>query len=224
MRVLLIEDDLDVAISISDFLEYKNITVDFAYDVQQAKHVLNDATFDLIIMDINLPDGNGVELCRDLIEKHNVKQPILFLSARATEKDRLAAFGAGAIDFVPKPFSMLELMARIQNIKKHFNSVERYQEVIGKLSICLRTATASYDNNSVQLHKTGFKILHSLVMSYPNAISTDRLSDIIWENEPPKSNPLRSHISRINSAFDSLLDRKLIKSIRGIGYKLDVAD
>jgi DNA-binding response OmpR family regulator len=224
MQILLIEDDLDVAASIAEFLEYKNMTVDFAYDVKQAKSLLQSATFDLIIMDINLPDGNGINLCRELIEQHNVRQPILFLSAKGTERDKLAAFESGAVDFVVKPFSMLELEARIRNIKKHFNAVVGFEASVGPLTVCLQTGKVKYANEHIQVNKTGIKILHALTQSHPNPVNSQRLCSLVWGDDIPESNPLRAHISRLNSAFEKAHTNKLIGSIRGIGYHLNVTD
>lgn len=222
MNILLIEDDLDVAASIAEFLEFKNMTVDFAYDVKQAKSRLQGETFDLIIMDINLPDGNGVELCGELIKEHQLQQPIMFLSARGAEKDKLDAFSAGAIDFVVKPFSMLELVARIENICKHFTSIERFEKTIGPLTVCMRTASVTYEQQVIQLNRTGLKIVHALMQSHPKPIGTERMCSIIWGGDVPESNPLRSHVSRINSTFMAVTNNKLINSIRGIGYQLSI--
>ena len=222
MQILLIEDDLDVAASIAEFLEYKKMTVDFAYDVKQAKCLLQCVTFDLIIMDINLPDGNGIHLCRELIEAHHIRQPILFLSARGTEPDKLAAFESGAIDFMVKPFSMLELEARIRNIKKHFTTVAGFEETVGPLTVCLQTGRVQYGGDQIQIHKIGIKILHALTQSFPNPVTSERLCGAIWGEDIPESHPLRAHISRINTAFHKAQPNKLIGSIRGIGYHLNI--
>jgi DNA-binding response OmpR family regulator len=97
MKILLVEDDVDIAVSIADYLEYQSMVVDFAYSVEQAKILLASATFDLIILDVNLPDGNGISLCRELKIEHKIKQPILFLTARGILKDKPEAFESGRL-------------------------------------------------------------------------------------------------------------------------------
>lgn len=222
MHILLIEDDLDVANSVAEFLELKGMSVDFAYNLKMAKAILDSQTFDLIILDINLPDGSGITLCKELCDVHDIKQPIIFLSARGEEKDKLKAFEYGAVDYVVKPFSMLELVARIENIRRLCASQERFQISAGDLSICKRSGTVYYKNHVIQLNSIATKIVTALVDSHPKLVTTERLSQIIWDGDIPISNPLRSHVSRINSEFHPCVNGKIVKSVRGLGYQLTI--
>ena len=224
MKILLIEDDIDIATSIADYLEYQSMSVDFAYSVQQAKNLLVKTTFDLIIMDVNLPDGNGISFCRQLKQEFNIKQPILFLTARGVLADKLEAFESGAVDYMVKPFSMQELCARIKALNAHINSQEQFEVSVGCLSVCVQTGTVQYGSHCIQLHNIGLKLLLALMQSHPKPLSTDRLCSIIWDDEIPKSNPLKSHISRINSKLIPYSQQKLISSLRGIGYQLILND
>lgn len=231
MKILLIEDDIDVAASIADYLEYQAMQVDFAYSVHQAKALLADTTFDLIVMDINLPDGNGISLCRELKQTYHIKQPILFLTARGVLDDKLLAFESGAVDYMVKPFSMQELHARIKALNAHINSQEQFEISLGPLCVCVRTGIVQYKSQHksqamllpIQLHGTGLKLLLALMRSHPKPLSSERLCSIIWQDEIPKSNPLKAHISRINSQFTQHSRQKIISSIRGIGYQLNIA-
>jgi DNA-binding response OmpR family regulator len=223
MKILLVEDDVDIAASIADYLEYQSMAVDFAYSVEQAKILLACATFDLIILDVNLPDGNGISLCRELKLEHNIKQPILFLTARGVLKDKLVAFEAGAVDYMVKPFSMQELCARIKALNAHINSQEQFEISVGPLSMCVQTGTVHYASQHIQLNAIGLKLLQSLIRSYPKPLTSDRLCAIIWGDEIPNSHPLKAHISRINAQFINLTQSKIITSIRGIGYQLSIS-
>lgn len=220
MKILLVEDDIDVANSIAEYLEYHAIVVDFAYSVQQAETLLLGDTFDLIVMDINLPDGNGIELCRQLKQSGNIKQPVLFLSARGQLNDKLQAFESGAVDYMVKPFSMQELHARIKALNAHINAQEQMELSVGPLTICIKSGSAVYDEHPIQLHKVGLNLLAALMRSHPKAISSERLCSLIWQDNIPKSNPLKAHVSRLNSQFAPFTKGKLISSIRGIGYQL----
>ncbi|MBA6389512.1 response regulator transcription factor [Colwellia sp. BRX10-3] len=232
MKILLVEDDIDIAASIADYLEYQAMSVDFAYSVEQAKNLLSNTTFDLIIMDVNLPDGNGISLCRELKQEHKIKQPILFLTARGVLADKLKAFESGAVDYMVKPFSMQELLARIKALNAHINSQEQFEISLGPLSVCIQSGAVNYklphgsqhEIQQIQLHSIGLKLLIALMRSHPKPLSTDRLCAIIWQDEIPKSNPLKSHISQINSQFVRYSEQKIITSIRGIGYQLSVPD
>lgn len=220
MKILLIEDDIDIAASIGDYLEYQAMNVDFAYSVQQAKSLLETTTFDLIIMDVNLPDGNGISLCRQLKQEYKINQPILFLSARGVLADKLEAFESGAVDYMVKPFSMQELSARIKALVGHISSQEQFEIEVGQLSVCIQTGAVQYDSQHIQLHNIGLKLLQALMRSHPKPLTSARLCSIIWEDEVPKSNPLKAHISRINAQFISYSQCKIISSVRGIGYQL----
>jgi DNA-binding response OmpR family regulator len=234
VKILLIEDDIDVAASIADYLEYQAMSVDFAYSVHQAMTLLAHTTFDLIVMDVNLPDGNGISLCRELKQEYNIKQPILFLTARDMLDDKLLAFESGAVDYMVKPFLMQELCARIKALNAHINSQEQFEVCVGQLSVCVQTGTvrfnSPFDSQAVQLsvplpiqlHGTGLKLLLALMRSHPKPLTSERLCTIIWQDEIPKSNPLKSHISRINSQFMRHSQQKIISSIRGIGYQLNI--
>jgi DNA-binding response OmpR family regulator len=220
VKILLIEDDIDIAASITDYLEHQAMSVDFAYSVQQAKNLLSQTTFDLIIMDVNLPDGNGITLCRELKQDYHIKQPILFLTARGLLDDKLEAFDSGAVDYMVKPFSMRELSARIKALSTHIISQEQFKVWVGSLSMCIQTGTIQYNSQQLQLHAIGSKILLALMRSHPKPLTTERLSAIVWEDEVPISHPLKAHISRINALFLRCLEQKAISSIRGIGYQL----
>jgi DNA-binding response OmpR family regulator len=203
------------------------MSVDFAYSVGQAKNLLANTTFDLIIMDVNLPDGNGISLCRELKQEYNIKQPILFLTARCVLTDKLNAFESGAVDYMVKPFSMQELSARIKALNAHINSQEQFEISLGQLSLCIQTGVVRYKSSQgshlIQLHGIGLKLLIALMRSYPKPLSTNRLCTIIWEDEIPKSNPLKSHVSRINAQFLDYSQQKIISSIRGVGYQLTLS-
>jgi DNA-binding response OmpR family regulator len=220
VKILLIEDDLDIAASIAEYLEYQAMNVDFAYSVQQAKSLLAQVTFDLIIMDVNLPDGNGIQLCRELKQESQIKQPILFLTAKGLLEDKLEAFDSGAVDYMVKPFSMQELCARIKALGAHIKSQEQFEVAVGNLSICVQTSLVQYGSKQIQLHHVGSKILLALMRSHPKPITTERLCSIVWQDNVPKSHPLKTHVSRINSQFMNEIQHKVISSIRGIGYQL----
>lgn len=224
MKILLVEDDIDVAASIAEYLEYHGITIDFAYNTAQAKSLLEAQSFDLIVMDINLPDGNGIDLCRQLKRDYQIQQPILFLTAKGLLEDKLQAFESGAVDYMVKPFSMEELHARVKALNAHINSQEQFELSVGRLSLCVKTGAAHYDDQSIQLHSVGLKLLTALMQSHPKPLSNSHLCNLIWQDDIPKSNPLKAHISRINSQFSEVLPQRLIAALRGIGYQLTIED
>ena len=144
-------------------------------------------------------------------------------SSEQDVEDKLAAFESGAVDYMIKPFSMQELSARIKTLNAHINSQEQFEISVAQLSICVQTGTVQYDSQHIQMHNIGQKLLLALMRSHPKPLTTDRLCSIIWEDEIPKSNPLKAHISRINAQFNNHAQQKIITSIRGIGYQLTLS-
>ena len=119
LRVLLVEDDPDIAAGLGDYLQAHGLDVDFACDAVQARHVLDAAAFDVCVLDVNLPGMNGVALCRQIKQEWQLQVPVIFLTARDALDDKLAGFDAGGIDWMVKPFEPAELLARLRALTAH---------------------------------------------------------------------------------------------------------
>ncbi len=221
LKILIIEDNQDLATNICNFLEACDHTVDFAIDGISGLHLALNSDFDLLILDINLPRLDGLELCRKLRAEAIRKIPILMLSARDTIENKLEGYEAGCDDYLVKPFSLKELEAKVTAI--HRLSYRYQHEEI------LKVADLEYQpgprvllrgKKKISLKPTTLRILIELMRASHRVISRTELEQKIWKESPPDTDALRVHIYAIRSAIDRGSNNKLLHTIHGIGYRL----
>jgi two-component system response regulator VicR len=179
-RILIIDDDADLSMIISDMLESKGFEVKSALSSEQGFDMLSQSSFDLILLDINLPDSSGFEVCRQLREVSNV--PVIFASARTSETDRITGFDIGGDDYLPKPYSMKELLSRINAlIRRTYGSSDKEKTVrFGRISVNITARTVSRDGKAVSLSLKEFDLLAYLCEHKNEAITKDKLINEVW--------------------------------------------
>ncbi|QKJ23652.1 response regulator transcription factor [Poseidonibacter lekithochrous] len=219
MRVLIVEDNLDLAESISDYLSIHGCDCDFAYNGVAGLEFALKNEYDIFIFDIAMPKMDGLELCKILREKHNNQIPILFLTARDTLDDKVAGFDAGADDYLVKPFELKELLIRIKALYKRVINKESILN-IDDLSINLNTQEVKRDNQSIFLSPNNYKILVLLMQRSPNLVTREELEHFIWMDETPSSDSLRSHIYKLRKQIDKPFKKELIQTIKGRGFRI----
>ena len=219
MRILIIEDNDDLAGNIGDFLEFKGHTVDFAADGVVGLHLAVTEDFDAVILDLMLPGIDGLTLCRRLREDANRAVPILMLTARDTLDDKLNGFEVGADDYLVKPFALEELLARLLAITKRGGN-RRRSLVVADLELDLGTFTARRQGQVLDLNRMGLRLLQELMQASPNVLTKDELEGRIWGEEPPESGSLRTHIYHLRRILDRPFDHPLLETVHGIGYRL----
>ena len=217
MQVLLVEDDLDVAAGIADYLEAHQIVVDFAYNAAQANARLHEQQFDAIVLDINLPDQNGLQLCQQW-QQQQPGLPVLFLTARDELDDKLAGFAAGALDYLVKPFAPAELLARLQVVAKQKRALNLPLQ-IGEFSLQTESGEFSYQQKPLQLHAVGKALIATLMSAYPAAVSKQALTEQLWPDEDPEHSPLRAHIYSLRQQCLSAWQIDPIETVKSIGYR-----
>ncbi|MEO5811069.1 MAG: response regulator transcription factor [Rhodanobacter sp.] len=218
LNVLLVEDDTDVAAGIGDYLGAHDLAVDFAYTAAQARARLRERTFDVVILDVNLPDQDGLTLFRWLKSEGGLRSPVLFLTARGALDDKLHAFALGAVDYMVKPFAPAELVARVRAIVAHVTAGGGAQLQVGGYILDLHGYRLQRDGAGVALHAAGFTLLRRLMEASPACVSRDELCTLLWDGQPPDSNPLRMHVYQLRQAFLRQFGQPLIKTMRGVGY------
>lgn len=221
-RLLLVEDDIDVAASLAQYLEAREVRIDFAYSLQDARQSLAVRTPDVIVLDVELPDGNGIEFCRYLSEHKSLPAPVLFLTARGRLEDRLAGFEAGAVDYIVKPFEPAELLARIEAVNRR-PGLGPYKDLLKAGSFTLESNTGLLRRGSahLRLKKSALLIVRSLMENVPGTVSRDQLSDRIWEGDVPDSDPLRAHLHSLRTELRGTFDCDPVKVVRNLGYCWD---
>lgn len=221
MRILIIEDDSDLAANIYDYLEAKGHSADAAGDGITGLHLAISNDYDAIVMDINMPGLDGLSACRKLRQEAGKETPVLMLTARDTLQDKLAGFDSGADDYLVKPFALQELLARL-------TVLGRRQGTQGGQRL-LQVSDLSFNPDTLEVHRagrrvtltpTGLKILELLMRNSPNVVTRRRIEEALWCDSPPDSDSLRAHMHTLRSAVDRPFGSALIQTIHGIGFKL----
>src|SRR5688572_14751088 len=158
-RVLLVEDDFDVAAGIGDYLQAHGLAVDFAGSLREARARVAAARFDVLVLDVHLPDGSGIDLCREFKQGWGVRQPAIFLTARGALQDKLLGFAAGAVDYMVKPFAPAELLARIRAITTQAEAAGGALLRVGGFALDLHSGLLTHGGRHLQLHAAGATLL-----------------------------------------------------------------
>jgi DNA-binding response OmpR family regulator len=220
MHLLLIEDNLDLSANVGEFLESRGNTVDYARDGTQGLQLAGSEGYDAVILDLGLPGLDGLTLCRRLRDTARRDVPIVMLTARDTEADKLNGFDAGADDYVTKPFSLLELQARLKALVRRASGSRGVLQV-ADLTFDLRTLLIRRGSRPITLAPTGMRILEQLMRASPGVVTRDQIERTVWGDDPPGTDAaLRGHILIIRNAVDSENEPKLLHTVHGIGYRL----
>jgi len=220
MRVLIIEDNPDIAANLGDYLEDHGHTVDFAGDGVTGLHLAVVNNFDAIVLDLALPGMDGLEVCRKLRSEAGKDTPVLMLTARDRLEDKLAGFDTGADDYLVKPFELQEVEARLKVLASRGRRRSPRELKVGELSYNLDTLNVKRGDTEIYLNPIGLKLLQCLMEASPNVVSRADLELEVWGEEMPDSDSLRVHIHSLRSAIDKPFGSNMIQTRHGIGYRL----
>lgn len=224
MKILLIEDSRDLAANILDFLEGLGCNTDYAANGPSGLHLAVTERYDAIVLDINLPGMSGIELLRRLRQRALNATPVLILTARDTEQDRLRGFDCGADDYVTKPFSLPELHARLKAIIRRAQGQTVSALRVGDLEYDPRSMVARRAGRRLQITPSGARILEKLMHAAPAVVPRADLENLLWGAHPPDNDAaLRGHIHALRNELDQGGAHRLLETVHGIGYRL-VAD
>jgi len=224
LRILIVEDDIDIAENIADYLEVHGHVLDFAMDGIGGLHLALTQDYDAMVLDIMLPGMDGLTVCRKLREQGAKHTPILMLTARDTLSDKLEGFEAGADDYLVKPFELQELEARLGALVRRAGQSPQDHLQVGDLEVDMGKMVVQRAGYPVELNRTSMKILTMLVQAYPNVVSRKEIEHVLWGDMPPGSDALRSHIYALRRAIDKPFKRPLIQTVHGVGYRLVETD
>lgn len=216
LQLLLIEDDLDLAKAIIDYLELEEIQCDHAANGIAGFTLITQNPYDAVILDLNLPKMNGLEVC-EKIRSLGIDVSILMLTARDTLDDKLMGFSKGADDYLVKPFAMEELIVRAQTLSRRKSGQVTCLKVEG-IELNLQAQTVMREGVELKLTPIAIKILKVLMQESPNTISREKLMRSIWGDEQPDSNSLKVHMYNLRKVIDSKEESKLIHTITGRGF------
>ena len=220
MRLLLVEDHPDLAGNIGDYLTALGHDVDFADNGELGLALATSQSFDVIILDINLPKMDGFTLCRKLKGEFQLDTPVLMLTARGALTDKITGFQAGALDYLVKPFALEELKLRIDALMQKLNLNRPKVLSVDDLSLDVSNWQVSRAGQAIMMHKACMQILELLMRSSPHVVSRQDLEYLLWGDLSPQSNPLRSHIHELRKAIDKPFDFAMLQTVKGVGYRL----
>ncbi|WP_420548775.1 response regulator transcription factor [Curvivirga sp.] len=219
MQVLLVEDNMDLAESINDYLTLKGCTCDCAFNGKAGLEFATNSEYDICIFDVSMPMMDGLELCHHLREKCAKQTPVLFLTARDTVDDKMAGFAVGADDYMVKPFELRELYARIEAIHKRAICTSRLLQ-IKDLTVNTQTGEVHRQNNEIILSSNMYQLLIALMQRSPKLVSRQKLEYLVWGDDLPDSDSLRTHIYKLRQLIDKPYQEPLIQTIKGRGYRM----
>lgn len=226
MKLLLVEDDREISEMLCSFLQTENFEVIAAYDGEEALKLFEAGSFQLVLLDLMIPRLNGMELMRRIRQKSTV--PIIILSARDTDSDKTLGLGLGADDYITKPFSVTEVLARIKaNIRRDLqygSSFPAAEELLraGELVMDLTAHCVSKKGRTIELTAKEFDILKLLLKNPKKVYTKAQLYSQIWEDAYlGDENAVNVQISRLrNKIEDDPRDPRYVVTVWGIGYKL----
>ncbi len=219
-RMLLVEDTVDLAESVREFLEARGFSVEIESRSERALERLVGEPWDVAAVDVMLPGRfDGLELCRRVRASSAAATPLLLLTALSDLEDKLVGFEAGADDYLTKPFSLHELLARLRALlgrRGRDGTVLR----VGPLELDLGQQVATRDGVKLSLSESGVKLLAELMRAAPNFVDRDRLGRVLWPRQSPDSDALKTHMYQLRRVIDRPFEREMLKTVRGRGYRI----
>lgn len=224
-KILLVDDDRELTSLLKELLEMEGFNVVLATDGEQALKLL-DASIDLLLLDIMMPRKNGIETLKEL--RQNFQTPVIMLTARGSDLDRVLGLELGADDYLPKPFNDRELVARIRAILRRYNWSEQKQTdgntspilQVDKLQLNPGRQEASFDNEPLELTGTEFTLLYLLAQHLGQVVSREHLSqEVLGKRLTPFDRAIDMHISNLRRKLPERTDgQPWFKTLRGRGY------
>ncbi len=222
MHVLVVEDERKVAQAIRKGLEGEHYKVTLAKTGEEGFFLLNARTFDLVILDLMLPGRDGIEILKTIRER-GLETRVLILTARDTVEDRVLGLDSGADDYLIKPFAFPELLARIRALLRRGRTDQVLNLKLADLEIDLPARTAKRGGRVLELTPREFELLHYLLRNQGHVVSREMLARDVWKETArvtPIDNVIDVHIARLRRKVDDPFARKLLKTVRGVGFVL----
>ncbi|CAI8853934.1 Response regulator transcription factor [Pseudomonas chlororaphis] len=223
MRILIIEDNADIVENLYEYFEPLGYVLDNATTGRAGLFLANDKSFDVIVLDGMLPGIDGLDVCRGIRTGPNSDVPILMLTARDTTQDKVDGLYAGADDYMVKPYSLIELEARIVALNRRSSKrIASKALSFGDVSIELGTRQVTRSGVVLELSPLSFKLLVALVRAAPELVLREDLEYELWQDDPPMSDALRTHVHSLRQAIDKPFPdhEPILITVPGVGYRL----
>ncbi len=221
-RVLLIEDNREVAGILFDYFEHQGMEVDYADNGEQGLQLALDQPFDIILLDLVLPRMDGLTVCEQLRQRGSAT-PILMLTALNGREDMLDGFAHGADDYLTKPFDLEILLARMTAlIRRYQGRVSKAELSFGPLRIESQTRTAYREDRKLILNPTTYTILEMLCLKAPELVTKGEICRMLWQEERENTNALRTHIYQLRNQLDKPFSQAMLITVPKVGFRLEL--
>ena len=218
-HICVCDDEAAIADLVGKLLADEGYRPSVCYSAAQVLDLMTRDRFDLVILDVGLPDTDGMTLTRRL-RASGFTAPILMLTARDTIDDRVEGLTSGADDYLIKPFSLRELAARVEALLRRSGANPAGHLTAGPLSLDLKTLRVEREGRDIRLNPTCLQLLRELMQQSPGIVSRRRLEAVLWQGEPPASDSLRSNLYLLRQAVDKPFDHPLIHTHPGLGWSV----
>jgi two-component system OmpR family response regulator len=221
MRILLVEDDRKIASFVVKGLKAAGYAVDHAPDGEEGLHLALTQSYDTAIVDIMLPKLDGLTLIGRM-RAAKVGTPVIILSAKGSVDDRVKGLQTGSDDYLTKPFAFSELLARVQALMRRAGGISEPTRLnLGDLSINLLTREVTRGGRKIELQPLEFSLLEYLTRNAGRVVSKTMIMEHVWDyNFDPQTNVVEARMSRLRDKINRGFDKKLIQTVRGVGYVL----
>jgi two-component system copper resistance phosphate regulon response regulator CusR/two-component system response regulator QseB len=220
MKILIVEDENRLGTFLKRGLSEQSYTVTLARSCAEANDALAETGYDAIVLDLNLPDGDGLDLIREW-RASNFNEPVLILSARDALEDRIKGLDHGADDYLPKPFSLEELVARLRALLRRQSVTKQPVLERNGVRMDLLSHTVHLDSKAVDLTAREYALLEVFMQNAGRVLTRTLISEKIWASHNDlDTNLLDVYMSRLRSKLESASGRQMFKTVRGIGYQL----
>lgn len=224
MKVLFVEDEEQLAKGAISYLQEIKMIVDWAATFSDASEKIAVNSYDFILLDLGLPDGDGMDLFPEIRE--NQKDAlVIILTARDEVNDKVMALEQGADDYLPKPFSLLELKARMQAILRRKSGWSNDLMTIGEFTLDVNSAAVSHNGTTIPLTKKEFNLLHFLILHKNRVINRYQLAEHLWGDhieDEYQSNFINVHIKNLRKKLGEVANIDWLETVRGVGYRVNV--
>jgi DNA-binding response OmpR family regulator len=224
MNVLIVEDEQNLSREIGIFLAKENYSCDIASNKQEASEKIFVNNYDFILLDLGLPDGDGLSLLEEA-KNADKEASFIILTARGATNDKIAGLNLGADDYLAKPFSLPELHSRMQAITRRRHGLKKNSILFFGFTMDIPNRSVTFADKEVTLTKKEFDILHYLVLNKNRVLTRLQLTEHIWGNileDDYDSNYMDVHIKNLRKKLSAFAETDWLETVRGIGYKVSI--
>lgn len=225
MNILIIEDEKSLALEVNEFLTHEGFTVEHARTKRSAEEKIQSTSYDFILLDLGLPDGDGFDLLKTLKSLRKREDAVIILTARGAVDDRVQGLEQGADDYLAKPFSLNELLARIHAITRRKHKLESNEIEIKGFRINIQNRTIYFGEDRLSLTKKEFEIFNYLVLNKNKVISRTNLTEHVWGDileVNSDSNFVDVHVKNLRKKLSQFAPIDWFETVRSIGYRINI--